>query len=354
MYIGEIASAKFRGVFGSFFQIGLASGILVNYAIGSIPHFSYYNSALVAAGIAALFELLAVMLYETPRWLVSQGLSADAWRSLRWLRGPSVDIEPELQAAMAVQSTSGNLWESLKEFRRRSVAVPLVLVIFVMFFQQAGGLNVLTSFAASIFQEAGVSNPRITATYAIGGLEFAAAFVVVCVIDNVGRKFLLLLGGVGMFVGTLLLGVDFYLTRPSVCSSNGSSNSTILLDKLGDDSEAGTCNSQYGPLAVVSIMTYILGFSIGWGPIPWILAAELMPLRVRGAASGIATITNWGTSALVAGVYGSYARAVSTWIAWWSFAALNLCAVVFVGLFLRETKGKTLEEIETHYQRNVL
>jgi SP family facilitated glucose transporter-like MFS transporter 8 len=254
---------------------------------------------------------------------------------------------------MAVQNVSTSLWETVREFRKRSVGLPLVLMMFVMFFQQAGGLNALASFAASLFQQAGVANPRITTAYAMGGVELATSLVVVFVIDLVGRKFLLILSGVGMSIGTLLLGVHFYLTRPSLCASERSFNSTLSLE-LSEDSGANVCNAQYGPLAIVSIMTFGVGFSIGWGPIPWILVSELTPLRVRGAAAGIATLVNWGTAAVVVGFYSSYAEAVTTWFAWWSFTAINIAAVVFAALFLRETKGKSLEEIESHYQRNVL
>lgn len=352
MYIAEISGAKFRGVFGSFVQVGVGAGMLLNYAIGSIPNFPYYYNSLVAAGIAAAFEVSMVMLYDTPRWLVSQNRTINANRSLRWLRGPSIDIEPELQEAMKTQNSSSNVLEVLSEFRKRSVAVPLVLVILVMFFQQAGGLNAIGSFAASLFQQAGVKNPRVTAAYAVGGVELVTTLVIVFIIDLVGRKVLLLLSGVGMAVGTLLLGVHFYITRPSLCDTH-SPNSTLSLKEL-EDSDTTLCNTQYGPLAIVSIMTFGVGFSIGWGPIPWILTSELTPLRVRGAASGIAILVNWGVAAIVVGFYTSYAKAVTTWFAWWSFTVVNIGAVVFTAVFLRETKGKSLEEIENHYQKHVL
>ena len=79
-------------------QIGLAAGILVNYAIGSIPNFPYFYNSLVAAGIAAMFEILMVWLYETPRWLVSQGRVSEARVILQWLRGPGVQNEDEIRS----------------------------------------------------------------------------------------------------------------------------------------------------------------------------------------------------------------------------------------------------------------
>ena len=335
----------------SFFQIGLAAGIVVNYAISSIPNFPYYNNSLVAAGIAAGFEVVMVTMYETPRWLVAKGRISEAYRSLRWLRGPLVDIEPEIQATTETQATTEGILASLREFRKRSVAVPLVLVMIVMFFQQAGGLNAIASYAASLFKEAGVANPRPTATYAVGGVELVTTLVSVFVIDLVGRKILLILSGVGMVVGSLLLGVHFYITRPSLCPSDSSNASLSLLEL--QDSETTACNAQYAPLAIVSIMTFGVGFSLGWGPIPWILMTELTPLRVRGTASGIAILVNWGSAAVIVGFYNSYADAVTTWFAWWSFSIVNICAVVFVVFFIRETKGKSLEDIENYYERNV-
>ena len=351
VYIGEISAAKFRGVFGSFTQIGIATGILVNYAIGSIPNFPYFYNSLFAAGIAAMFEVLMVWLYETPRWLVSQGRVSEARVILQWLRGPGVQIEDEI---CSNESTDGNILTTLKEFTKRSVAVPCVLMLFVMVFQQIGGLNAIASYAASLFEDAGVSNPRATSTYAVGGAELLGTLIVVFIIDLIGRKILLILSGIGMVIGSMLLGVHFYITRPSLCS--GANNSTILADLtaevLEDSTTNAPCNVQYAPLAIVSIMTFSVAFSTGWGPVPWILVAELTPLQVRGIATGVATIVNWGTASIVVGFYMQYAAAVHVWFAWWSFMVLNIAAVVFTIFFVRETKGKTLEDIERYYQEH--
>ena len=110
--------------------------------------------------------------------------------------------------------------------------------------------------------------------------------------------------------------------------------------------------SIYAPLAIVSITTFNLAFSTGWGTIPWILVAELTPLQVRGITTGVATVVNWGTSSIVVGFYMQYAAAVHVWFAWWSFMVLNIAAVVFTIVFLPETKGKTLEDIERYYQEH--
>ena len=342
-------------MFGSFIEIALALGVLISFAVGSIPHFRYYNSSLVAAAIVAIFEALMVTLYETPRWLVSKGRITEAYRSLRWLRGPAVDIESELKSNQSTKTAAAtNVFASLKDFTKRSVAVPLTLVILVMFLQQAGGINALGSFSASMFEQAGVKNPRAAATYAVGGAELVATLVAVYLIDLLGRKILLVVSGVGMVVGSLLLGVDFYLTRPSLCTGSNSNNTLFAASEILKGSSSTPCNTHYSPLAIVSIVIFGAAFSVGWGPIPWILVSELSPLRVRGVMSGIATLVNWGTAAAVVGSYASYSNAVGVWFAWWSFTLLNIAAVVFTVFFLRETKGKSLEDIENYYQNNKL
>ena len=350
VYIAEISTAKFRGIFGSFTQIGLATGILLNYSIGSIPGFPYFYNSLVATGTVAVFEVMMVWLKETPRWLVSKSHYQEAYHTLIWLRGPSVNTEDEIRSIES--SDSSSIWSAWKEFAKRSVAVPVMIVIVVMFFQQIGGLNAISSYAASLFEEAGVANPRVTATYAVGGVELFSTVISIFVIDLIGRKILLIISGAGMTVGTALLGVHFYITRPSLCASVANSTLTDLAEMLQDSTTDAPCNTQYGPLAVVSIITFGFAFSVGWGPVPWILLSELIPLQVRGLASGIAILVNWGTSAIVVGFYLEYADVVQVWFAWWSFAILNAAGVLFTIVFIRETKGKTLEDIEKYYQEH--
>ena len=350
VYIGELSSAKLRGIFGSFIPIALAMGVLLTYALSTISDFPYYYNSLVAAGIAAVFESMMVWLYETPRWLILNGQSQKAHHTLRWLRGPSSEIESEIYKIESAETAS--MWLACREISRlrRHVTVPIVVVMLAMFFHQIGGGTVVASYAAVLFEEAGVANPRVTAAYAVGGVEVFAVIFSVFVIDLVGRKLLLILSGIGMVIGSTLLGLHFYLTRPSLCSS--SSNGT-LSEMLQDDAVFENClNSQYAPLAITSIIIFIVAYSIGWAPVPWVLLSELIPNKVRGVASGMATIVNWVSLALVVGVYLEYGELVQEWFVWWSFSVLNSVAVVFVLIFVRETKGKTLEDIEEYYREH--
>ena len=344
--MAEISSTKLRGIFSSFTQLFLSVGILLIYLMGSFEGFQYYDSSLILIGIVVVFEASMLFIYDTPRWLLAQKQRSHAISVLRFLRGPQFEIGEELAAIETGIANSPHLRMSrvFSEFTKKKVLIPLIIVLFIMFFQQIGGLNASTAYSASIFKEAGVSNYRETATYAVGGVGVLFTIIAAFIVDFIGRKLLLIVSGVGMLIATVCLGTFFYVTRPSLCN-----NVTVDMLELSSDSDTVVCNSSLAPLAIVSLMLFNAAFSIGWGPVPWILLGELIPLRVRGVGSGVATFVNWGTAAVVTGVYLDYAKAVNTWFAWWTFSIFNFAAIIFVILFVYETKGKSLEEIQNRY-----
>ena len=188
--------------------------------------------------------------------------------------------------------------------------MPFIYVLITFFLQQAGGVGV-TSLAPSLFSEAGVSNPRKTSIYAVGCASLISNFASFIMVDLVGRTSLLILSGTGAFLGTTLLGMHFFITRPSLCDSF---NST-LVESVEVEGITEQCNAHFGPLAVVSLIIYRLAFAIGWGPIPWVLVSELLPLLVRGVASGFGNFTQQSVAAIITGFYLQYAELVQPWFA---------------------------------------
>ena len=329
----------------------MGGGVLLNYAIGSIPGFPYFKNSLVAAGITTAFLLTMVWLKETPRWLLSKGHRNEACQALIWLRGPNVDITGEILDIETSEKII-SLCSSLKALTGRNVVVPVGIVVLVAILQIAIGVLSIIAYAAIILKNAGLANPTITATYAVGGTIFFASLLSIFTIDCFGRKCLLIVSGLGMMIGTFSLGIYFYITHPSLCSST--SNSTIPdVSELQHAANNIRCNPQYAPLAVTSLILYIIAFGIGWGPVPFILIAELLPLRVRGLAGGIASFAGWVTAAIFTFFYIDYYRLVHLWFAWWSFTIINAAATLFVIIFFRETKGKTLEDIEEYYKNHL-
>ena len=334
-----------RGVFTSLGRLYLSIGLLVVYSIGSIPDLHYYNIALIIVGIVAVFELMMVWLCETPRWLITRGQKERAGKILEFLRGPGYDFEKELADIITTVKKTPRLTtlQVLKQFKRRSVYIPVIMLLFVMFFMQGGGLNAINTFGSTIFDQAGVANPNSVSAYSIGIIGIVFIIFSMFIVDRVGRKILLVISGVGICLSTVLLGVHQFITRPSLCI--GSQNSTLLAQDL-----EMPCNTQFFPLAIFSVCLFSATFNLGWGPVPWVLLGELLPLQVRGLAFGLAVIVVWGTIAVVTGCYISYVELVSPWFAWWTFSALNLAAILFVIFGLIETKGKSLEGIQEHFE----
>ena len=348
MYSAEISSPKLRGIFTSLAELVLAGGILFVYILGSINGFTYFEISLVLLGIAILFIVVVPWIPETPRWLVFKRKDrTKAMKVLKCLRGLDSDrLCDELEGIEAVVENLGSLSviQLLKQFKKKSVLFPFLVVLVLMIFQElCGGGSTVNTYAAPVFKEAGVKNPLLISSYSIGGSQFFAVVVSVCIIDFVGRKILLILSCSGMFVASVMLGAHFYITRPSLCEET--------MNMTSEDLVIG-CNNQFAPLAIVSLIFFIMSFSVGVGPVLWVLMSEYLPLYVRGFASGIVIAANWATGAAVTGIYLSYANLVKPWFAWWTFSIINLGGLVFVLLFVVETKGKSLEKIqETMIQR---
>lgn len=331
VYIAEVAPAALRGLYSAITQLALAFGILLVYCIGwaGSHSFTYDYVALVAVGITAMFALLMVFFPETPHFLLTKNRKQQASKVLKWLRGSKgkseeemIDIEIVLSH---VQHTS--CVEFGRELTRRSACIPFVLMFFVMAFQQFCGINAFIFFAANIFQSAGlgVRSPFI-ALITIGFTELIFTLVTTFTVDLFGRKVLLVVSGLVMAIGCFSLGLAFYLTHAYPHKS-----------------------LQF--LAVISVVVFIIGFSLGWGAIPWTLVSEIFPLRIRGFLGGVVSAVNWACAALVTGFYFEYAAVVGVWGTWWTFGAVNLAAVVFVAIFVPETRGKPLEVIE-HLMQN--
>ena len=161
-----------------------------------------------------MYELMVLFVCDTPRWLMTHSRKHSAMSALRLLRGKSIDISVE-QKAMEnnlSQNSAARLSSVLREFRKKEVLIPVVIATSVMFFNQSSGLNARNAYAAEIFQEANVKNPRAISAYAIGGTALIATTVALFVVDRLGRKVLLVASGFGMFIGTAMLGTYFYVT----------------------------------------------------------------------------------------------------------------------------------------------
>ena len=329
-----------RGAFVVMNQLALTSGTFLGQIIG--VYIPYYWLAVIPLGFTLSFLVLSTTIKETPRWLMTQGRKYEAKKVLTWLRGPNYNVEQELQEIQERILSQKKLTfsEIVQEFKNRSVYYPVILASVVMFFRQFSGVFAILFNAEDIFKQADVKSPGLTSSLATGGVQIIASVIGVFIADLFGRRKLLMVSGIMMCLSHGAMGAYEYLNSPPYCHPP-------------DDAK---CKDNLWPLAIVSIACYIANYTAGFGAIARLLLPELIPLRVRGVGIGISFFISWSSTILVAGLFDNYESAVRPWGAFWTLSFICFCSVIFTALFIPETKGKSLEEIERSFKerRNIV
>lgn len=355
VYIAEVASSNQRGPLGNCNQLFLTVGILLSYILGIqfqntlVP---FYLVALVPAVIVTVFEVMMLFTYETPRWLFGKNKDYIAIKVLKILRGPDALIMKEIDHIKVVLRKTYTIPEQIKEFRNRSVYLPFIIVLFLMFFQQFSGINAAIFYTSTILSKTGFegNNIEIVSALAVGVTQVLATLVSVFLVDRLGRRFLLLISSIGMATSALLLAVFFYIFD-HFC--HGSIEKDTLATELATTASSHICTSSahLNVMAIVAIVVFIASFSLGWGPIPWTAMSELLPNSVRGMAAGISTFVNWSFATIITLTFSSYSNLVGPKWAWATFAIFLVLGFIFVFFLVPETKGCSLEEIQENFER---
>ncbi|XP_042336410.1 solute carrier family 2, facilitated glucose transporter member 8 [Sceloporus undulatus] len=341
VYISEIAHSKVRGMLGSCVQLMVVTGILGAYVAGMALEWQWL-AVLCSLPPCLMLGLMAFM-PETPRFLLSQNQQTEAIASLQFLRGPLVDHEWECQ--QIEENTSEQEKLSLAEFKNPAIYKPFLIGVTMMFFQQVSGINAIMFYAKTIFEEANFKNSG-AASVIVGSIQVFFTAVAALIIDRTGRKVLLVISGFIMAASAAVFGVYFKMTLPSPGNSSHIQllNSPLSLALMEEHSLAW--------LAVLSLGLFIMGFALGWGPIPWLVMSEIFPLRARGVASGACVLTNWLMAFLITKEFHDFMVLLTPYGTFWLFSTTCLLNVFFTILCVPETRGKSLEEIEAYFQRS--
>ena len=357
-----MASTKLKGLFGTCNQLFATLGVLVAYLYGvnwkQDRIIQYWEFAIAGAIVVVIFEVLMLFTLETPRWLLSKDKDEQAVRVLRILRGPHCDISGEVEKIKSALRQKYTVKEQLTDLiGHRAVLIPFLLVLMLMFFQQFSGIVPAIFYAAPILQDAGITlDVNLVSALAIGLVQVIGSLVSVFFIDYVGRRILLTISGIGIVMGDFILGVYFFIYTEKCGSCLGTPVDCNLTDNISNilisSHDTLPCNNiHFGMLAVASIVLVVFTFSLGWGPIPWNAMSELMPNHVRTLAASIATSFYWSFCTVVSLCFHSYSNWVTPAGSWWTFTLIMALAILVVILFLPETKGHSLEEIQEHFEK---
>ncbi|KAL4703608.1 hypothetical protein ACJJTC_006785 [Scirpophaga incertulas] len=321
MYIGEIAETSIRGSLGAFFQIFLTSGILFTYVIGGLTQ--WRTLSIISAILPPLSVIVFWWMPETPQYLLSKNRRRDAETSLRWLRGPNADLTGELED---LQKEIENAARHRAGFSRlltsRAPRIALICSLGLMFFQQFSGINTVIFYTNNIFLAAGSNIPPFIATIIVGVVQTIATYISSLLIERAGRRILLLQSCIIMGLCLVVLGGYFKLQ------------------------ENGTNLASVGWIPLICLVLFIISYSMGFGPIPWMMMPELFAVEYRGTASGATVIMNWFLTFVVTLCFPLMKDAIGMYNCFWFFACFMATCVFFVFFLIPETKGKTISQIQ--------
>lgn len=328
LYLSEISPKNLRGTLVSLYQWAITSGILFSYFINAAFAQHVYNWRLMLfAGVLPGLVLFVGMclMSDTPRWLVSKNREDEAKTVFKKIE-PDLDTEKEIREIKMTLKAEGKE----KKFRfKKFMIMPFVVGVGIMFAQICTGINTIIYYAPTIFKTAGFDS-NLTAIYAttgIGVVNFVMTIVAVFFTDRLGRKPLLYFGLTGVMLSLFALGTSF-----------------AFADVLG---------ASLKWVAVGSLVTYIICFAMSLGPIGWILVSEVFPLKIRGVAMSICTVSNFAFNFFVVGSFPVLLHRIGGAWTFWIFGIVSLLCIIFVYFFVPETKGISLEEIESNWRRGV-
>lgn len=337
-YIAEVSPAKYRGRLASMQQLAIVIGIFValmsnlliakNAGGASEPWLGGFAAwkwmFWIEAFPAALYGILAMMIPESPRYLVIQDRDADARRVLAKVLG-----------ADSADTKIGEIHESLSSEHKPKLADILGPAVFkkivwlgigLSVFQQFVGINVVFYYSNLLWQAVGLTEEDAFINTAIGGAtNVLTTFIAIALVDKIGRKPLLTFGSLGMMIS---LGVMAYVFQTSV-DPNG------VLDLTGD-------NALKGKIALVALNLFIVSFGASWGPIVWVMLGEMFSNQIRGAGLAVAASAQWGANYLISATF-PLMLGISLGFAYGFYAVSALLSMLFVIFLIPETKGKELE-----------
>ncbi|MEJ0086833.1 MAG: D-xylose transporter XylE [Pseudomonadota bacterium] len=324
MYIAEIAPPSKRGALVTYQQIAIVSGIslvyFVNWGIASLGdatwlHDKGWRWMLASCAIpAGLFVLLLLFVPETPRGLMLKGKNAKALEVLNKLASPEEAKIVLAEIDASLKETSGKLF---------AYGGLLVFVgIMLSLFQQFVGINAVLYYGPQMFKNMGFeANASLMQTVIMGIVMVVFTLVATATVDKWGRKPLLILGALIMAVSMIALGFLFY-------------------------------SGHVGLAALIVVCIYIAGFSLSWGPVVWVLLAEIFPNNIRNKAMALAVAAQWLANLFVSWTFNildSHSGLTATFnhgFAYWLYGGASLVAAAFVWKFVPETKGRTLETMQ--------
>ncbi len=339
LYISEFSPPKIRGRLVALYQLSIVIGILLAYYSNSLLlGFSQTHvEALEKLGIfysvlvkevwrgmfgaemipAAAFFVLLFIIPETPRWLIKKGSAEKGYQILLKISGEAM---AKLELA-EIKSSFNHSKAKLSALLKPGLRLALIVGVGLSVFGQFTGVNVVIYYGPNILENAGVR------------LENALQFQVAIGVINL------------IFTVIALWKIDKWGCRPLLIGGMGATTLALLIIAI-----QFTLGVSEGIWIVIMLCLYIAGLAISINAVIWVLIGEIFPNHIRGKAMSIATFANWSANFLVAFIFPWYVSKIGMNFGFFTFAFMCLMAAIFFYLYVPETKGKSLEEIEKYWE----
>ncbi len=338
-YIAEIAPARFRGALGSMQQLAITIGIFVALLSDSLLQDSAGGAAddlwfgieawrwMFFVGVipALVYGVLALMIPESPRYLVANNLDEEAVRILREVTGEKEPLDRVKEIRLSLRRESK---VSLSDIRGPSFGLhPLVWVgIWIAVLQQFVGINAIFYYSTTLWQSVGFTESESFTTSVITAvINVVMTFGAILFVDRIGRRRLLKVGSVGMFIGLVAAAIAF-------TQQQGSGEDVTLPDS-------------YGTLALIGANLFVVAFAATWGPVMWVMLGEMFPNRIRGVALGVCTAMNWIANFAISLLFPQVSESLGLAYVYGFFALCALISYFYVQLKVPETNGMELEDM---------
>jgi SP family sugar:H+ symporter-like MFS transporter len=338
-YIAEVAPPQYRGRLGSLQQMAIVLGIfvsqLINYGLNEAANGQTTNNLwglqawrwmlIIEAFPAVLYGLLALMVPESPRYLIANNQIGRAREVFRRVEGEHTDIDGRVREIQRVLASEHK--PRFRDLRSPSgMILPIVLIgIGLSVFQQFVGINVIFYYSSLLWQSVGYNvSSSLLLSVSTSIVNVIGTVLAISVIDRIGRKPLAMIGSLGMTVSLAVVAFAFSHVNTSTAVSS--------------------IPKAYGTTAIVGAHVYVFFFAMSWGVVVWVLLGEMFPNKIRALALSVAASFQWLANFAVSQSFPTMSR--------WSlsgsyiiYACMALLSFFFVVRFVKETKGKALEEM---------
>ncbi|MBP6977873.1 MAG: sugar porter family MFS transporter [Lentimicrobiaceae bacterium] len=314
VYIAEIAPAPMRGRMVAINQLTIVIGILitnlVNYLLRDLGEDAWRWIFGLGFIPSALFFTGALWLPESPRWLVKAGRPVRAQSILTKIGGAGFASE---SLSEIEKTLTGITTTHYRDVFRKGLLPAVIIGIGLAVFQQLCGINTVFNYAPKIFESIGASqDDQLLQTVFIGGVNLVFTIVAMLLVDKLGRKPLMLVGSGGLAI--------LYLLVVQLLGARSASVSWFLLAAIG---------------------TYAMSLA----PVTWVLISEIFPNKIRGEATSIAVLSLWAAYFILVFTFPVLFEKLQD-RSFYIYSAICVLGFIFILLKVRETRGKTLEELE--------